>query len=63
VEYKLPLSSKRLDVMIAGNSMADIPSAVIVELKQWDKVERSEIPECVSTFVGGGIRNVLHPSR
>lgn len=63
VEYKLPLSSKRLDVMIAGNSIANIPSAVIVELKQWDKVERSEIPECVSTFVGGGIRNVLHPSR
>lgn len=64
VEYQLPLTSKRLDVMVTG---VDRPtgdhSAVIVELKQWDSVAPSQVPECVETWVGGGLRNVLHPSR
>lgn len=63
VEYKLPLSSKRLDVMVTGKGAGNIDGAVIVELKQWDKVELSPIDECVATFVGGNVRDVLHPSR
>lgn len=63
VEFKLPLSSKRLDVMVTGKGAGNICGAVIVELKQWDKVELSPIDECVATFVGGNVRDVLHPSR
>jgi hypothetical protein len=64
VELKLPLSSKRLDVLITGanpNTRAD--SAVIVELKQWTKVGRSNITDCVTVDYGGKPRDVLHPSR
>ena len=34
VEYQLPLSSKRLDVMFTGHTSAGRPMANIVELKQ-----------------------------
>jgi DUF2075 family protein len=64
LEYKLPLSSRRLDCMVTGlgedNKKAN---AVIVELKQWDTVSFSEIQDCVVTYVGKGLRDVLHPSR
>jgi len=64
VEYQLPLTSKRLDVMLTGvDRNAGDDSAVIVELKQWDAVSSSHVPECVETWVGGGLRNVLHPSQ
>jgi len=62
VEYRLPLTSKRLDVLIAGNSAIGDPSSVVVELKQWDQVRESETDECVESFVGGAMRTVLHPS-
>ena len=63
VEYQLPLSSKRLDCMITGTDVAEQPTAVIVELKQWEHAAPSTIEECVTTFVGGNERSVLHPSR
>lgn len=63
VEYQLPLTSKRLDVMVTGKNAAGDANGVIVELKQWDSVETSEIDDCVETFVGGAVRAQLHPSR
>ena len=63
VEYQLPLTSKRLDVMLTGHGSGGVAGAVVLELKQWDKVDRSPIDECVETFVGGGLRDMLHPSR
>lgn len=63
VEYQLPLTSKRLDVMITGKNASGDANGVIVELKQWDSVEPSEIDDCVETFVGGAVRAQLHPSR
>lgn len=63
VEYKLPLSSKRLDVMVTGKGSGGIAGAVVIELKQWDKVDYSPIDECVTTFIGGSDKDRLHPSR
>ncbi len=63
VELQLPLSSRRLDCMITGRDDTDAAKAVIVELKQWQAVGPSAIDECVTTFVGGRERDVLHPSR
>ncbi len=61
LEYQLPLSSKRLDCMICGRDPDRHDSAVIVELKQWEKCEESD-GEYVLTWVAGGKRDVLHPS-
>jgi len=63
VELQLPLSSKRLDCMVTGHRATGEPQAVIVELKQWEHVGPSWVEDCVSTFVGGRERDVLHPSR
>ena len=63
VEWQLPLSSKRLDVMLTGHDDASRASAVIVELKQWDGAKPSAVEDCVLVDLGGGEREVLHPSR
>jgi hypothetical protein len=63
VELQLPLSSKRLDCMFTGHAPGDRPQAVIVELKQWERVGESAIDECVTTYLAGRERDVLHPSR
>ncbi len=63
VELKLPLSSKRLDVMITGSNPVTGDSAVIVELKQWTDVGRSNVTDCVTIDYGGRARDTLHPSR
>lgn len=62
VEWQLPLSSRRLDVMLTGHNSQGQPHGVIVELKQWTTAEATHVPECVVTFVGGAKREVLHPS-
>jgi hypothetical protein len=63
VEYKLPLSGKRIDVVICGKDEAQKKNAVIVELKQWDKCSFTDYDsDYVVTWVGGGNRPVLHPS-
>jgi len=63
VEYQLPLSSRRLDCMICGKNKTGKPEAVIIELKQWETCRLSDYDsECVITWVGGGNKDVLHPS-
>jgi uncharacterized protein len=37
-------------------------AAVVTELKQWDATQPSDAEQCVSTLVGNGVRDVLHPS-
>jgi uncharacterized protein len=64
VELKLPLTSKRLDVLITGSNPSTGDAAVIIELKQWTHVGRSNISDCVTVEYGGGhLKDVLHPSR
>lgn len=63
LEWRLPLTSKRLDVLVTGKAAGNRANAVIVELKQWDDVRSSPVNDCVQTYVGGGLRDVLHPSR
>jgi uncharacterized protein len=63
LEYQLPLSSKRLDCMVTGNSPEGQPYGVIVELKQWTQAKASNADDCVVVWVAGRERDVLHPSR
>lgn len=62
LEYQLPLSSKRLDCMLTGQDVHCRDSAVIIELKQWDQSEEADGANEVLSWVGGGKREVLHPS-
>jgi hypothetical protein len=62
LEYQLPLTSKRLDVLLTGLNSEREENAVIIELKQWEKCFPTHSPNEVVTFVGGAEREVLHPS-
>jgi len=62
LEYQLPLTSKRLDVLLTGLNFDGEENAVIIELKQWEKCTSTHSPNEVVTFVGGAQREVLHPS-
>ena len=50
--------------LITGSNPTTGDAAVIVELKQWTEVGRSNITDCVTVAFGGGSqRDTLHPSR
>ena len=62
LEYQLPMTSKRLDCMVLGQDSTSKDNAIIIELKQWEKCESAVGDLCVTTWVGGAKREVLHPS-
>lgn len=63
IEFNIPSTSKRIDFLITGFNQDDRGSVIIVELKQWEKCELILNKDgLVSTYVGGGIREVTHPS-
>jgi DUF2075 family protein/DNA replication protein DnaC len=62
IEYRLPQTSKRIDFIISGMDEAKKRTAIIVELKQWEKSEKTELDAVVRSYVGKGIREVNHPS-
>ena len=62
IEFKIPYTSKRVDFLISGSDDEN-SSIVIVELKQWEKIEKVEGKEAiVKTVLGGGLRETTHPS-
>ncbi len=62
LELQLPLTSKRLDCLVTGYDGNNSPNAVIVELKQWSGCKGASGKNEVATFVGGNVRDVLHPA-
>lgn len=63
IEYNIPQTSKRVDFIISGYGEKQDPNVVIIELKQWDKVEVVEGQDAlVETYTGGAVRKVVHPS-
>ncbi len=61
LEYQLPMTSRRLDCLVCGRDSNSRDSAVIIELKQWDRCIETAGENEVVTFVGGREREVLHP--
>lgn len=62
LELQLPLTSKRLDCLVTGYDNKKVPNAVIIELKQWGGCKGASGKNEVATFVGGNVRDVLHPA-
>lgn len=61
IEYSLPLTSKRADVLLAGvHPVTGEPSYVVVELKQWSKVYAEE-DEPLLCRIDAYPRPLLHP--
>ena len=63
IEYNIPQTSKRVDFIISGYNESGNGSVVIVELKQWDEINKIDNRDgLVETYLGGGLRRVVHPS-
>lgn len=63
IEYNIPQTSKRVDFLISGYDKDEKGNVVIVELKQWDKLEAIEGKDAlVETYIGNAVRQVVHPS-
>lgn len=62
LEFQLPLTSRRLDCLITGRNDWTRENSVVVELKQWDKCQDGGGRNELATWVGGSLRDVLHPS-
>jgi DUF2075 family protein len=62
IECQVPNTSKRIDFIITGQNAEKRDCAIIIELKQWETATKTTMDGVVSTFVGGGIREVSHPS-
>ena len=64
IEFTVPNSSKRVDFIITGKDENKKNNAIIIELKQWSKVELIKEKEGrVKTFMGQGLIEKDHPSR
>ena len=62
IEYQIPLTSKRVDFLIAGKDLNDNNNVVIIELKQWENCTPTQREDVVLAFTGGAQRAVAHPS-
>ncbi len=63
IEYNIPQTSKRVDFLISGYDSEKTGNVVIIELKQWDKINSIQGKDAlVETYTGNAIRQVVHPS-
>lgn len=61
IEYQIPLTSKRVDFLIAGKDERETENIVVVELKQWEDSGMTSRSDIVTAFTGGANRAVCHP--
>lgn len=62
IEYKIPASSRRIDFMLSGLNDEDRNSVVIIELKQWDRLEAITDKDGVVKTPYSGRQITAHPS-
>jgi DUF2075 family protein len=62
IEYTIPRTSNRIDFLVSGKDKDGGNNIVLIELKQWSKVELTNEDAVVRTFLGGRLRDKVHPS-
>jgi len=62
IEFQIPRTSKRIDVLLSGKNASNQTTVLVIELKQWESATSTNMDGIVNTFVGGGNRDVQHPS-
>ncbi len=62
IEYKIPLTSKRVDFLISGKDEYNKSNIIIIELKQWENCEITDKEDVVVTYLLNSNRAVTHPS-
>lgn len=62
IEYHIPQSSKRIDFILTGLDSKNKESAILIELKQWQKAQATEKDGVVVTRFKHGEKETAHPS-
>jgi DUF2075 family protein len=62
VEYGIPQTSKRIDVLLSGRDADGNDNLLIVELKQWETAKRTTMDAVVRTRYAHGEKDTNHPS-
>lgn len=62
IEYQIPMTSKRIDFLISGEDENGRGNIVIVELKQWERVQLTNKPGVVRARFQFGEADTSHPS-
>lgn len=62
IEYSIPSTNKRIDVLVTGSGPDGVATAVVVELKQWETVQSTRLDAVVKTLINKSIRETTHPS-
>lgn len=64
IEYELPYSSRRIDVLLFGSDYANKDSIVLLELKQWSNDSVRDVPAegNINVDYGQYVKEVAHPS-
>jgi len=58
IEYKIPITTRRIDFIIAGTNDKNENNLIIIELKRWDKVKKTDMSDLI--LLGNEAR--VHPS-
>ncbi len=62
IEVQIPQTSKRMDFVITGMNAEQAEQVIIIELKQWSKVELTDKDAVVRTCFEKGMVETSHPS-
>jgi hypothetical protein len=62
IEFQIPLTSNRIDFIIAGNNQDKKEQVVIIELKQWSQATLTNEDAVIKTWFQHGEVKTAHPS-
>ncbi len=62
IEYVIPQTAKRIDLLLSGIDERDRSKLIIVELKQWESATLTRKDGLIRTRFGGGEADTSHPS-
>ncbi len=62
IEFQIPQTSKRVDFILTGKDESNNDQVIIIELKQWSDVEKTDKDGVVKTRFKSGLVETSHPS-
>lgn len=62
IEYNIPQTGKRIDFMLSGKNEEHLDHLIIIELKQWSAVKKTDKDAIVAVRFARGEIDVSHPS-
>ncbi|MFW6286230.1 MAG: DNA/RNA helicase domain-containing protein [Nanoarchaeota archaeon] len=66
IEFKIPMTSNRIDFMLSGYDIEGKPTIIIIELKGWKEAIKSDnkdgLVDKIVTYLGHGLKEATHPS-